>query len=77
MVYRGKVQDGSIVLEPGVQLPEGAEVRVEVDPRVSLPASASEPLSRMVDLAVETGLRDLATNVDHYLYGHPKVSDAG
>ena len=77
MVYRGKVQGGAIVLEPGVHLPEGAEVRVEVDPRDPLPTAASEPLSRMVDLAVETGLRDLATNVDHYLYGHPKVSDAG
>jgi hypothetical protein len=30
-----------------------------------------DPLLRMTSLAVETGIRDLATNVDHYLYGHP------
>lgn len=77
MVYRGKVRDGAIVLEPGVQLPEGVEVRVEVDEREPLQPSKLDPLSRMTDLAVETGVRDLATNVDHYLYGHPKVSDAG
>jgi hypothetical protein len=77
MVYRGKVRGGSIVLEPGIQLPEGAEVRVEVDEGMSRQVSTSDPLSRMTDLAVETGIRDLATNIDHYLYGHPKVSDAG
>jgi hypothetical protein len=30
----------------------------------------------MMDLAVETGVPDLATNVDHYLYGHPKAGNA-
>lgn len=33
-------------------------------------------LSRLADLAVPTGTADLAMNIDHYLYGHPKVSDA-
>ncbi len=28
----------------------------------------------MIDLAVETGIPDLATNVDSYLYGHPKAA---
>ena len=27
----------------------------------------------MGDLAMKTGIKDLATNVDHYLYSHPKV----
>jgi hypothetical protein len=35
MVYRGKVKDNKVILEPGI--------------------------------------RDLATNIDHYLYGHPKM----
>ena len=30
---------------------------------------------RISDLAVDTGLADLASNVDHYLYGHPKTDD--
>ena len=29
----------------------------------------------MGDYAIDTGIPDLATNVDHYLYGHPKVGD--
>lgn len=33
----------------------------------------ADPLARMPDLAVETGIRDLATNIDHYLYGLPKA----
>lgn len=76
MVYRGKVRDNVVVLEPGVHLPDGAAVRIEL-----VPADASEsnadPLLRMVELADETGIPDLATNIDHYLYGHPKVGDAG
>jgi hypothetical protein len=75
MTYRGKVKDSVIVLEPGVRLPEGAEVRIEFDPSPSR-APDSDPLLRMSELAVETGIRDLATNIDHYLYGHPKVGDA-
>lgn len=77
MVYRGKVKDGIIVLEPGAELPDGAEVRIEVE-LVGMPSEGQDdPLLRMSDLAVETGIRDLATNIDHYLYGHPKADDAG
>ena len=78
MVYHGKVKNGTVVLDPGVELPEGAAVRVVVEPAAESQASSgNDPLSRMADLAVETGIPDLATNVDHYLYGHPKAGDAG
>ena len=76
MTYRGKVKDGTIVLEPGVELPEGAAVRIELEPKGSPGRQVSDPLLEMAKLAVETNVRDLATNIDHYLYGHPKVSDA-
>ena len=78
MVYRGRVKNGEIVLDPGVELPDGAEVRIELE-SAGQPASRLErdPLFQMGDLAVETGLPDLATNIDHYLYGHPKVEDDG
>ncbi len=72
MTYRGRVHNGAIVLDPGVELPEGVEVRVEVEPVGGL-LDAEDPLLRMVDLAVPTGLPDLATNIDHYLYGHPRA----
>jgi hypothetical protein len=35
-----------------------------------------DPLLRMLDLAVETGIPDLATNIDFYLYGHPKTTES-
>ena len=38
---------------------------------------AENPLLKMLELAGPTGIPDLATNHDHYLYGHPKVDDEG
>lgn len=77
MTYRGKVQGGTIVLEKGADLPEGALVRIELIPgQDSAPESATDPLLDMTSLAVETGIPDLATNIDHYFYGHPKAGDA-
>lgn len=76
MTYCGKVRDGAVVLEPGVELPEGATVRVEIETPAKV-QEAVDPLYRMAELAVETDVSDLSTNIDHYLYGHPKVTDAG
>lgn len=73
MTYRGRVHNGASVLDPGVDLPEGAEVRVEVDSADLAKNDMEDPLLRMVDLAVPTGIPDLATNIDHHLYGHPRV----
>lgn len=73
MTYRGRVQNGTVVLEPAADLPEGAEVRIEIDLHGD-DAGEPDPLLRMPDLAVETEISDLATNVDHYLYGHPKAN---
>ena len=77
MTYRGKVRDGIIELESGVELPEGAAVRIELEPKATpQDEEESDPLWEMTKLATETNIPDLATNVDHYLYGHPKVNDA-
>jgi hypothetical protein len=78
MVYRGKVQGNVVVLESGAELPDGTPVHVEIQ---SLggngPLASGNDLFRMGDLAMETGIPDLAANADHYLYGHPKVKNAG
>ena len=77
MTYRGRVKDGAIVLDPGIELPEGSAVRVELEPAEARQDEyTSDPLFRITDLAVETGIPDLATDIDHYLYGHPKAGDA-
>ncbi|MEK7685780.1 MAG: hypothetical protein AAB466_10190 [Verrucomicrobiota bacterium] len=82
MCYRGTVKNGVVVLEPGAELPEGTSVRVEAEPKPTASTAAlvkvapeDDPLWSIPDLAVDTGISDLAVNLDHYLYGHPKVKD--
>ena len=83
MSYKGTVKNGVVVLESGVKLADGTAVRVEpdeqprsVEPTRPIPRDQLDPVWRMGELAAPTGIPDLATNADHYLYGHPKVSDA-
>jgi hypothetical protein len=78
VTYYGKVKGGVIVLADGVQLPEGTSVEVTAvtTPKKALQGEEElDPIFRIAELAVDTGIPDLATNIDHYLYGHPKVTD--
>ena len=80
MVYQGTIHNGVVVFENGIQLPEGTAVRVELikeerPQEKQLPTNDVAIVFRMTDYAIDTGISDLATNVDHYLYGHPKVAD--
>jgi hypothetical protein len=78
MVYQGTIQNGVVVLPNGVSLPEGTPVRVEplVEPRRAASAACeNDPLLNMNKFAVDMGPADLSVNIDHYLYGHPKVID--
>jgi hypothetical protein len=74
MSYNGTVKNGVIVLEPGVKLQEGITVRVETLPQPPDPDADLDPAFKIGDLAVDCGITDLAVNLDHYLYGHPKVT---
>jgi hypothetical protein len=74
MVYRGCVHDGMVVLEGNVRLAEGTPVTVQTVETPILSA-AGDPVYRLGELAAPTGIADLAVNVDHYLYGHPKAAD--
>jgi hypothetical protein len=81
MVYQGTVQNGVVVFPNGIQLPDGTPVQVElVSPIGQSKAKESnneplDPIWRMGELAIDTGIPDLSVNIDHYLYGHPKVKD--
>ncbi len=73
MIYKGRVQGGVIVLDPPGELPEGTIVEVSLLDE----AEAMEPLDPLYtvgELAVDMGMSDLASNIDYYLYGHPKVA---
>jgi len=77
MVYTGHVQDGAVVLDDPVTLPDGARVNVSIveedehgDASIS-PPSLYDRLKSVVGMA--KGLPpDLALNHDHYLHGQPK-----
>lgn len=76
MTLQGHVQNGMIVLDQQVPLPEGAKVEVQIvapqpdEPQGELPTLA-ETLKDFI--GVLEGLpEDAAINHDHYLYGTPK-----
>ena len=70
MVYRGRVKKGVVVFEPGVELPEGTEVRVET---ISPPRrqTLAEQLGDLIGAVPELP-PDMAQQHDHYLHGTPK-----
>ena len=67
VIYR----NGQLELPPDVHLPENARVTVIV-PDSALADPADDPAYSIPDLAEEIGPEDLAQNLEHYLYGHPK-----
>ena len=78
MTYRGRVKNGVIVLEDGVELCEGMRVRVETaDQREDVPADPKDIESLREGLlsfagVIKDGPSDLARNHDHYLHGTPR-----
>ena len=78
MVYRGRVTNGVIVLEQGVRLREGMDVRVEpIEQAEDKPVGSQEARQLREGLlsfsgVVKEGPSDLARNHDHYLHGTPR-----
>ena len=78
MTYRGRVRNGVVVLESGVQLREGMDVRVEPIGEVEAAAESTQEARQLREglLAfsgvIKEGPSDLARNHDHYLHGTPK-----
>ena len=73
MTYTGHMHDGQLIFD-GPAPPDGTTVRVELNPdppAAEPPPSLLEQLKNFVGQA--HGLpEDAASQVDHYLYGHPK-----
>lgn len=74
MTYLGRVKNGVVVLDGGSPLADGTVVKVEPVPPTRAGADEND-LFRAGNRAKPTGIPDLSINHDHYLYGHPKVSD--
>ncbi len=70
MSFEGRVQNGVVVFDEPVALPEGTVVRVEptaAPPRKTLAERFKNVIGAGVDLP-----EDLAKNHDHYLHGTAK-----
>ena len=70
MTYRGHVENGIVVLDEPVALPEGAPVQVDLlgeDAGKSLYDRLKSVIGKAEGLPP-----DAAQNIDHYLYGQPK-----
>ncbi|MEX0702441.1 MAG: hypothetical protein WD069_10135 [Planctomycetales bacterium] len=70
MTYHGRVENGVIVLDEPVALPEGTEVLVEP---IAAPAgkSLAERFADVIGAATELP-EEFARNHDHYIHGAPK-----
>jgi hypothetical protein len=71
MVLRGQIHNGVVVFEGQVPLPEGTKVEVKPVETPEIPVE-DDPMYRIGELAIHTGIPNLARNIDHYLYGHKK-----
>ena len=75
MTYRGHVQNGVVVFDEGIVLPEGISVQVDVLRDQERGEDAGPTLYERLKpvIGAAKGLPpDAALNVDHYLYGQPK-----
>jgi hypothetical protein len=70
MTYKGHVQNGVIVLDEPTDLPDGAEVRVELAERET-ERSLADRLRNVIGVA-KTLPEDISEQHDHYLHGRPK-----
>jgi hypothetical protein len=75
MTLDGRIENGQVVFDTPVPLPNGTPVRVELSPATTIAPSPSvnflEQLGTVVG-AIHDWPEDLAINHDHYLYGAPK-----
>ena len=70
MSFQGHIENGVVVFDEPVSLPEGTTVRIEViavEPRPTLAERFKDIIGTARDLP-----EDMADNHDHYLHGTPK-----
>ena len=74
MTYFGRVRNNVIVLDDGVALPDGMEVRIEPVSSAGADGAGGSLLDRLGELvgSIPDLPEDLAENHDHYVHGTAK-----
>jgi hypothetical protein len=75
MSFTGHVQDGAVVMDEPLPLPNGTAVEVNPTPKKTTPPNPHPTLLEVLgDLVgcIKDGPEDGALQHDHYLYGTPK-----
>jgi hypothetical protein len=77
MTYQGHIENGKVVFDTPVALPEGTKVEVVLTSEESAPSANAAKTPTMAAIRKYAGMakdlpEDASINVDHYLYGHPK-----
>lgn len=71
MTYKGHIKNGVVVLDEPVNLPDGAEVDVEVRSTHTHPTTLSQRFADVIGSCPDLP-PDMAENHDHYLHGREK-----
>jgi predicted DNA-binding antitoxin AbrB/MazE fold protein len=71
MILHGTIVNGRVVLDEPLPLPEGARVRVSIEPEEQTPRSLKELLEKFAGCMTDLP-SDMARNHDHYIHGTPK-----
>ncbi len=69
MSFQGHIENGVVVFDEPLTLPEGTAVRVEA--ATSPPKTLAERYKNVIGAGVDLP-EDMAKNHDHYLHGTPK-----
>lgn len=78
MTYRGRIENGKVVIDEPVDLPEGLAVSVRLLKGRPVRQKEPQPIPSLYErlknvIGKAEGLpEDAARNIDHYLYGLPK-----
>lgn len=72
MVYRGHIENGSVVLDGAPDLPDGAEVELHLVPPALEKTSKKEPPWFKFIGAIKDMPPDASQRIDEVLYGHGK-----
>lgn len=65
-------ENGAIYPIHELDLEEGKRIKITIE---EVEEKKVDSAASFRDIAAETGITDLATNIDYYLYGLPKQSD--